>query len=193
MSRSVRKVRETKETKVLVELNLDEKGEVKVRTPVPFFNHMLNTMLFYMGISAVVEAEDKQNYDDHHVVEDVGITLGQALREALGDRAGIKRFAHAIVPMDEALVLVAVDISGRGTAEIGLRVKRESIGGLSTENVPHFFKTFAINSGITLHVRQLSGENEHHVIEASFKGVGLSLEEAVSVIGKDVRSTKGSL
>ncbi|AWR99770.1 imidazoleglycerol-phosphate dehydratase [Metallosphaera hakonensis] len=193
MSRFTEKIRETKETKVLVKLELDGKGNVEVRTPIPFFNHMLHSMLFYMEVDAVVAAEDKQSFDDHHVVEDVGITLGQALRDALGDRKGIRRFSSLTVPMDEALVLVAVDISGRGFSSVNLGLVREKVGELSTENVPHFFWSFATNAGLTLHVRKLDGVNEHHVIEASFKGVGLTLRDACSLQGNILRSTKGSL
>ncbi|EZQ11028.1 MULTISPECIES: imidazoleglycerol-phosphate dehydratase [Acidianus] len=193
MSRQSTVVRETKETKIEIKLELDSPGEVTIRTPVPFFNHMLKTMGFYMGISLMIDAEDKLNYDDHHIVEDVGITLGQAIKEALGSREGIKRFANAIVPMDEALVLSAVDVSGRGIAFTSLKLKREQIGGLSMENVSHFFWSLSVNSGITLHVKKLRGLNEHHIVEAAFKAVGLSLGEAIKVSGKDIRSTKGLL
>ncbi|MCG3108675.1 Imidazoleglycerol-phosphate dehydratase [Metallosphaera sp. J1] len=193
MSRYVEKIRETKETKVQIKLELDGEGKVEVKTPVPFFNHMLHSMLFYMGANATVVGEDKLGYDDHHIVEDVGITLGQAIREVLGDRRGIRRFSNTVVPMDEALVLVAVDVSGRGYASTTLDLKREKIGDLSTENVAHFFWSFATNAGITLHVRKLDGVNEHHIVEAAFKGVGLALGEACSIQGEEIRSTKGSL
>ena len=154
---------------------------------------MLHSMLFYMKVNATILGEDKQGYDDHHIVEDVGITLGQAIKDALGDRRGIKRFSSAVIPMDEALVLVAVDVSGRGYASTNLDLKREKIGDLSTENVAHFFWSLATNAGITLHVRKLDGVNEHHIVEAAFKGVGLALGEACSIQGEGIRSTKGSL
>ncbi len=186
-------MRETKETRVEVELDLDTPGEVEVKTPVPFFNHMLHTLLFYMRTTSRVMGEDKQGYDDHHIVEDVAITLGQAFKEALGNKEGIKRFSHQIVPMDEALVMLALDISGRPYSRVELRLKRENVGGLSTENVPHFFNSFASNAGVTLHLIQLSGENDHHVIEASFKALGLALYDATRVVYKGVTSTKGSL
>ncbi|QKQ99535.1 imidazoleglycerol-phosphate dehydratase [Metallosphaera tengchongensis] len=193
MSRYSEKVRDTKETRVQVKLELDGDGKVEVKTPVSFFNHMVHSLLFYMGTNSLVVAEDKQNFDDHHIVEDVGITLGLTLKEALGDKRGIRRFSSAIVPMDEALVMVAVDVSGRGYASVNLDLKREKVGDLSTENVSHFFWSFATNAGVTLHIRKLDGYNEHHIIEASFKGVGLVLKDACSLTGTDIRSTKGSL
>ncbi len=193
MSRFSRLLRETKETKVQVEVELDGSGRVEVVTPVPFFNHMLETVLYYMGTDAKVYAEDKRGFDDHHVVEDVAIALGQAIREALGEKKGIARFADRTVPMDEALVQVAVDVSGRGLAFVELGLPRETIGGLATENVPHFFQSFAYNSGITVHVRKIRGENTHHIIEASFKAMGLALRDAFRVEGREIPSLKGSI
>ncbi|ARM77146.1 imidazoleglycerol-phosphate dehydratase [Acidianus manzaensis] len=185
--------RETKETTIQIYLNIDSPGKIEVNTPVPFFNHMLNSLLYYMKSSASIIAVDHQNYDDHHIVEDTAITLGQALKEALGDKKGIKRFSSIFIPMDEALVLVALDISGRGMGITELDLKREQIGGLSMENVPHFFSSFAINSGITLHIKKFRGENEHHIVEAAFKGLGLCLYEATRIVSNEVPSTKGSL
>ncbi|TRM93371.1 imidazoleglycerol-phosphate dehydratase, partial [Sulfolobus sp. A20-N-G8] len=138
-------------------------------------------------------AIDKLPYDDHHIIEDVAITLGKALEEALGDKRGIKRFSHAIVPMDEALILVSIDISSRGMASVNLDLKREEIGGMAIENVFHFFQSFAYNSGITLHIMQLNGFNTHHIIEASFKGLGMTLYDATRIIDNEIRSTKGVL
>ena len=192
-TRSVKKIRETKETKVEIFLDIDKKGEVKVSTPVNFFNHMLTTMLYYMNSTATIIAEDKQGYDDHHIVEDVAITLGEAFKEALGDKRGIRRFSNQIIPMDEALVLVAVDISGRGVSNIELNLEREEIGGLATENVFHFFQSFSYNSGVNLHIIQLRGKNTHHIIEASFKGLGLALYEASRIVYEETFSLKGSL
>ena len=192
-NRSVKKVRETKETKVEIELDIDQKGEVRVQTPVKFFTHMLSTLLYYMNSTSTVIAEDKLGYDDHHIVEDVAITLGEAFKEALGDKRGIRRFANEIVPMDDALVLVAVDISGRGVSNIELNLQRSEIGGLAIENVFHFFQTFSYHCGVNLHVIQLRGTNTHHIIEASFKALGMSLYEASRIISQDVLSLKGSL
>ncbi|MDT7861005.1 MAG: imidazoleglycerol-phosphate dehydratase [Saccharolobus sp.] len=193
MTRFSNKVRETKETKVEVYIDIDKKGEVKVSTPIPFFNHMLTTLLTYMNCSAVINAIDKQSYDDHHIVEDVAIVLGKALEEALGDKRGIKRFSHFIVPMDDALILTSIDISSRGMAFINLNLKREEIGGMATENVFHFFQSFAYNSGITVHILQLNGFNTHHIIEASFKALGMALYDATRIIDNEIRSTKGMI
>jgi len=193
LSRYSRVRRETKETIVEVEMNLDGNGNVKVDTPVPFLNHLLESMLFYMGADAKVHAEDLRGFDDHHVVEDVAITLGQAVKEALGDKKGIARFADRTVPMDEALVQVAVDVSGRGMAFVKWRINRDSVGKLSVENAKHFIQSFAYNSGITVHVRQVRGENSHHILEASFKALGLALKDAFRIEGQGVPSLKGSL
>lgn len=193
MSRSVRKVRETAETRVEVFLDIDEEGRVEVLTPIAFLNHMLLTMFTYMNATALINASEKLIYDDHHVVEDIAITVGEAFKEVLGDKVGIKRFASTITPMDDALVLVAVDISGRGGAYVKLKLRRELIGDLAVENVIHFINSLAVNSGITIHVIQLSGFNTHHIIEALFKGLGMTLYEASRIVLKSIRSTKGSL
>jgi len=193
LSRYSRVRRETKETIVEVEMNLDGNGNVKVDTPVPFLNHLLESMLFYMRADAKVHAEDLRGFDDHHVVEDVAIALGQAVKEALGDKKGIARFADRTVPMDEALVQVAVDVSGRGMAFVKWRINRDSVGKLSVENAKHFIQSFAYNSGITVHVRQVRGENSHHILEASFKALGLALRDAFRIEGQGVPSLKGSL
>lgn len=191
--RSATLKRETKETSIQVYIDIDTPGKIEVKTPVPFFNHMLYTLLYYMRSTATVIAEDRQNYDDHHVVEDTAIVLGQAIKEALGDKKGIKRFSNAFIPMDEALVLVSLDISGRGLGVIELNLRREQIGGLSMENVPHFFSSFAMNAGVTLHIKKFRGKNEHHIVEAAFKGLGLCLYDATRIIWDEIPSTKGSL
>ncbi len=193
MSRNARRVRETNETFVEVALSIDEVGAINVSTPIPFFNHMLTTLFYYMNSTATVKAVDKAGFDDHHVVEDVGITIGEAFKEALGDKAGIRRYSSAVVPMDEALVLVAVDISGRGGSYLNLRLSRESLGGLSTENVPHFLESFARTSGTTLHLVQLSGSNTHHIVESAFKGLGMALHDASRIVSSSIKSVKGSL
>jgi imidazoleglycerol-phosphate dehydratase/histidinol-phosphatase len=193
MSRYSRILRETKETKIELELDIDNPGNIEVKTPVPFFDHMLNTLLFFMRSSGKIVAEDKQNYDDHHVIEDTAIALGLAIKEALGNKEGIKRFSSNVIPMDEALVMLALDISGRGYSYVDLKLKREQIGGFSTENVSHFFGSLAQNAGITLHLMQIRGENDHHIIEASFKALGISLYEATRIMYSGTNSTKGIL
>ncbi|MDK6028376.1 imidazoleglycerol-phosphate dehydratase [Ignisphaera sp. 4213-co] len=193
MSRVCKDVRETKETKVLVEFNLDEPGDVEVSTPIPFFNHMLETMFVYMNSRASILTEEKKRVDDHHIVEDTAITIGNALDKCLGDRVGVKRFSHQIIPMDDALILIAVDISGRGGSFIELNFTREAIGGLSLENVSHFIDSLAKRSGITIHVIKLKGLNDHHVVEAIFKGLGIALYDATRVVGGSIKSLKGVL
>lgn len=193
MSRSARRKRETNETLVEVALNIDEGGRINVETPIPFLNHILTTFLYYMNASTDIKAVDKLGFDDHHLIEDVAIALGEALKDSLGDRLGIRRYSSIALPMDDALILVAVDISGRGGAYVNLKSSREFLGGLSTENIPHFIESFARTSGITIHVVQLSGINTHHIIEATFKGLGIALFEASRIVNTSVRSLKGSL
>ncbi len=187
--------RETRETKIRVVLDLDGTGIVDVETGVPFFDHMLEALgrhgLFDLAVSALGDLE----IDAHHTVEDVGICIGQAIAQALGDKAGIARFGSAIVPMDEALALAAVDVSGRGQPHYAVDVPIEFIGTFDTTLAKEFLVALATNAGITLHVRSLAGENAHHIIEASFKAVARALAEAVAfdarVVG--VPSTKGTL
>ena len=187
--------RSTKETQITVSLDLDGAGTARIDTPVPFFNHMLDAFTRHSLLDVTVEAEGDVDVDDHHTVEDVGIVLGAVLREALGTKAGIARFGQAIVPMDEALVLCAVDISGRGQAFVEVPFEVQTIGSFDTQLVKEFFLAFAREAGITLHVRLMAGENAHHVAEACFKACGRALRQAVEfdprVIG--VPSTKGSL
>jgi len=148
-------------------------------------------MFKYMSSKAKIKAVDKMPCDDHHVVEDVAIAIGEALDKCLGDRVGIRRFAHAAIPMDDALVLVAVDISGRGGAYVELLDEKFTIGGFSTENLEHFIDTLAKRSKITIHVVRLRGSNTHHLIEATFKALGITLHEATRIVCNEVRSTKG--
>ncbi len=187
--------RSTKETQITVSLDLDGAGTARIDTPVPFFNHMLDAFTRHSLIDVTVEAEGDVDVDDHHTVEDVGIVLGAVLREALGTKAGIARFGQAIVPMDEALVLCAVDISGRGQAFVEVPFEVQTIGSFDTQLVKEFFLAFAREAGITLHVRLLAGENAHHVAEACFKACGRALRQAVEFDPRvtGVPSTKGSL
>lgn len=187
--------RSTKETQITVSLDLDGAGTARIDTPVPFFNHMLDAFTRHSLIDVTVEAEGDVDVDDHHTVEDVGIVLGAVLREALGTKAGIARFGQAIVPMDEALVLCAVDISGRGQAFVEVPFEVQTIGSFDTQLVKEFFLAFAREAGITLHVRLLAGGNAHHVAEACFKACGRALRQAVEFDPRvtGVPSTKGSL
>lgn len=187
--------RSTKETQITVSLDLDGAGTARIDTPVPFFNHMLDAFTRHSLIDVTVEAEGDVDVDDHHTVEDVGIVLGAVLREALGTKAGIARFGQAIVPMDEALVLCAVDISGRGQAFVEVPFEVQTIGSFDAQLVKEFFLAFAREAGITLHVRLMAGENAHHVAEACFKACGRALRQAVEFDPRvtGVPSTKGSL
>jgi imidazoleglycerol-phosphate dehydratase len=191
MSRKAKQYRQTRETEVEVEIDIDGQGNIEVDTSIPFMNHLLHSMLFYLNADAKIRGRDKEYFDDHHLVEDIGITLGKAFQEALGDKRGINRFGSSIIPMDEALVITSVDISNRGESHVDLKLKREEIGGMAIENIYIFINSFARNSGITIHVLQLRGKNTHHILEACFKGLGMSLREATKIIDNQVRSTKG--
>ncbi|MDQ7082901.1 MAG: imidazoleglycerol-phosphate dehydratase HisB [Aquificota bacterium] len=186
-------LRETRETKISVSLNLDGMGSYRVSTPVGFLTHMLESFARHGRFDLEVSAEGDVHISHHHTVEDCGIVLGQAFREALGDMKGIRRFGDSLVPMDEALVLSAVDFSGRGLLyyeDLGLRGK---ITDFDFELIWEFFKGFALESKSTLHIRVLQGKILHHVAEACFKSFALTLREAVSIVGGDVPSTKGTL
>jgi len=176
-------------------LDLDGNGETQVTTGVPFFDHMLDALGRHGLLDFAVNARGDLDVDAHHTVEDVGIVLGQAVAEALGDKRGIRRFGSAAVPMDEALVLAAIDISGRGQLTYEVDLPIEIIGTFDTTLAKEFLIAFATNAGITLHVHKFAGDNAHHIIEAAFKAVARALREACEidprVIG--VPSTKGSL
>ena len=185
--------RKTRETRVAVELDLDGAGDYKVSTGIGMLDHMLEQLARHGHFDLTVDANGDIERDPHHLVEDVGLVLGQALNKALGERRGIRRFGHAIVPMDESLVLVALDLGGRPYAGIDLKFEREGIGQLPVENVAHFFEAFAQEGRLNLHVRELSGGNDHHRIEAAFKALARALSEAVRIderIAGQVPSTK---
>jgi imidazoleglycerol phosphate dehydratase HisB len=184
--------RETRETVVSVDVVLG-RGEITVETPVKFLNHMLETLMFYMGSSGRVVARDLRGFDEHHVVEDVALALGSALDRALGDRVGIRRFGWALVPMDDALSMVAVDLGGRPYWVFRGSFHRDRVGDLPTEMVPHFMRSLATTLRANVHVEVRWGENDHHIVESIFKALGLSLRDAVEVAGDGVQSLKGSL
>jgi imidazoleglycerol-phosphate dehydratase len=187
--------RRTTETDIAIRLNLDGTGESEIHTGVGFFDHMLTHVARHGLLDLSVKAKGDLHIDDHHTVEDVGIAIGGALRDALGDRSGIVRYGHAILPMDEALVLCALDISGRGMSVCELEYPVEKIGAFSTEMVPEFFRAVAHNAGITLHIRQMAGTNGHHIVEAAFKAFGRALAEAIHKSERvtGIPSTKGVL
>ena len=195
MGRSSTIERTTKETSVTVRLDLDGSGTTDVATGVPFFDHMLDALGRHSLIDLSVTAKGDLEVDAHHTVEDVGICVGQALAEALGDRAGIRRFGSAAVPLDEALVLAAVDISGRGSLTYEVEVPIELIGSFDTTLAKEFFTALVTNAGLTVHLHDVAGENAHHIIEAAFKACALALREAVSMDPRvaGIPSTKGSL
>ncbi len=189
--------RKTLETRIRVALNLDGEGRVKIGVGIPFLEHMLHLLGHRAGLDLDIEASGDLEVDDHHVTEDVAIVLGRALRETLGEKKGIRRYGSVMMPMDEVLVAVAVDLSGRSCFVTNYSPKRESVGALSTEMVPHFFRTLANEARFTLHMNFLSqGENEHHRIEALFKGIGQALGQAAERLAGQalaVPSTKGVL
>lgn len=196
MTRSARKERITKETSVSVAVDLDGQGRAEVRTGLPFFDHMLDQLGRHGGFDLTVEATGDLEVDGHHTVEDVAIVVGEAFSEALGDKAGVRRFASGLYPLDEALVEVALDLSGRPFVVCDLPVANALAMGsppFNPEMAEHFWQSFAHNAGITLHISTRAGRNTHHIIEASFKGVARCLRDAVRVEGSAVPSTKGQL
>ena len=192
-SRSAQSNRATKETTVELELQVDGSGTTQVSTGIPFFDHMLDQLGKHAGFDLTIEARGDLEVDLHHTVEDVGIVLGNTLREALGDKRGVRRFANALVPLDEALVQVALDLSGRPFLVYDVEPVSEWIGTFDPQLAEEFWKGFVDGARVTLHVRSVTGKNGHHVIEASFKGVARALRDAVRVEGGDVPSTKGTL
>lgn len=193
MSRSARTHRKTGETDVHVAVDLDGTGATTVRTGVPFFDHMLAQLGRHGRFDLEVSADGDLEVDAHHTVEDTGIALGVALADALGDKAGVERFADATVPIDEALVRVAVDLSGRPYLVYDAATPVELIGTYESSLTRHFFESVVANARITLHVHKLSGDNSHHIQEAVFKGVAVALRRAVAITGAGVPSTKGVL
>lgn len=195
MSRISQKERETKETDIKVEVNLDGEGKCNIDTGIGFFDHMLNLMAVHGGMDLKIKAKGDLYVDCHHTVEDVGITLGSCLKEALGDKVGIKRYGTAYTPMDESLAFVSLDISGRAYLVFDAEFTVDRVGGLDTEMVEEFFRALAFNAGITLHIKIMYGKNNHHKIEGIFKAFGRALKEAMTIDEKikGVMSTKGVL
>ena len=195
MGRSATIERETRETQITVTLDLDGGGKTAVSTGVPFFDHMLDAFGRHGLFDLAVAAKGDLEIDAHHTVEDVGIVLGQAIAKALADKSGITRYGDAAVPMDEALVLAAVDISGRGALYYDVSLPIEIIGTFDTTLAKEFLVALATNAGVTLHVRSLAGDNAHHIVEAAFKAVARALAAAVALDARvsGVPSTKGAL
>lgn len=188
--------RKTGETDISVKLNLDGTGLARIDTGVGFLNHMLTLFTVHGLFDLDILCKGDTDVDDHHSTEDIAIALGQAFAAAIGDKKGIRRYADKLIPMDEALILSAVDVSGRGGFFGELRFPTQKVGTFDTELVNDFWTSFAANAGITLHIQVLAGKNSHHIIEGIFKSVTRSLREAVSIDGRNpdvIPSTKGSL
>lgn len=189
------KIRKTNETEVKVDLNLDGNGSYKINTGINFFNHMLEQFAHHSGFDLNIDVISHDN-DTHHVIEDVAITMGSAILEALGDKKGITRYGETILPMDDALVLSVVDISGRVFSKIDITLKEERTSDFETIMLPHFFSSFAQASQMTIHIKLLDGEDVHHIIEGVFKSFARALKKAVFIDVENtdkIPSTKGVL
>lgn len=188
--------RKTAETDISLSLCVDGTGRAEISTGIGFLDHMLTLFARHGRFDLCITCKGDTCVDDHHSTEDIGIALGQALRQALGDKKGICRYGDIILPMDEALILASVDISGRGMLCLSAEFRTEKIGTFDTELVEEFFQAFATNAGITLHIRQLDGKNSHHIAEGMFKAVARALRKAVSIdeaARDEIPSTKGVL
>lgn len=187
--------RTTKETDIALQLNLDGSGKTSLNTGVGFFDHMLDALSRFALLDLTLTCQGDIQVDAHHTVEDVGICLGRAIREALGDRAGIRRVGSAYLPMDEALAFAAIDISGRPYLAFDADFTAPMVGAFDTQLAEEFFRAVAVNAGLTVHVKVLAGRNDHHKLEALFKAFGLALRDAAAVDPRvtGVLSTKGAL
>lgn len=194
--RQARIERKTNETEIAAEVNLDGSGAFSISTGIGFFDHMLEQLSRHSRIDIKLTAKGDLHIDQHHTVEDCGIALGQAMAKALGDKRGIKRYAHAYLPMDEALTRTAIDVSGRPYLIWRVKFPAEKIGSMDTELFREFFQAFAQNAGLTLHMEALYGENAHHIAESCFKGLARALRDAITIDEKmagEIPSTKGQL
>ena len=192
--RTVTITRKTKETDIVLSLNLDGMGKADINTGVGFFDHMLTALAVHSGVDLSVICKGDLEVDCHHTVEDVGIVLGQAFLQAIGDRSGIARYGHFMLPMDEALAMAAIDISGRAYLVFDAEFKSANIGAMDTQMVEEFWRAFAMNAAVTLHLKLLYGSNDHHKVEAIFKAAAHAVKLAI-VVQKEkvVLSTKGCL
>ena len=195
MMRTATVDRKTKETEISLKLNLDGSGNSKIDTPLKFLNHMLENFSKHSSFDLEISAKGDVNVDDHHLVEDVGIVMGEAFDKALGDKKGIARMAHRIVPMDDSKADVSVDLSGRPYAVVDLpfsQFEEKKVGDVTKENVVHFLESFALNGKFNLNVR-VEGKNDHHKVESCFKALAKSLQDATKITGKEIPSTKGKI
>ena len=196
MSRKAKISRKTKETSIAVEVNIDGKGKYKIDTGIGFLNHMLEQLSKHSLIDISVKAKGDTHIDLHHTTEDTGIAIGEAISKAAGNRKGIKRYAHALIPMDETLTRVAIDVSNRPYLIWKVDLKVEKLGEMDTELFKEWFQAFSQSAGITLHIENVYGENSHHKIESCFKGLARSLKDAFEIdkrIKTSIPSTKGKL
>lgn len=185
--------RNTKETTIELSLNLDGSKQININTGIPFFDHMLTLFAFHGSFDLDVFAKGDIDVDDHHTVEDVGLALGQAIYQALGNKIGINRYGMMYLPMDEALSRVVLDLSNRPYLVFKAKFNRDKVGTMDTQNVFEFFKSVSNEAKMNLHMEVLYGENEHHKIESLFKGFGRALKEAINIVSYEVSSTKGVL
>ena len=196
MKRKAKISRKTKETSIAVEVNIDGKGNYKIDTGIGFLNHMLEQLSKHSLIDISVKAKGDTHIDLHHTTEDTGIAIGEAISKAAGSRKGIKRYAHALIPMDETLMRVAIDVSNRPYLIWKVDLKVEKLGEMDTELFKEWFQAFSQSAGITLHIENVYGENSHHKIESCFKGLARSLKDAFEIdkrIKSSIPSTKGKL
>ena len=195
MARTATIERNTKETQIKATIDLDGTGASELATGIGFFDHMLTHLTKHGLLNLTVRCKGDLQVDAHHTVEDVGIAIGKAIAQALGDKSGLTRYGSSIVPMDEALVMTALDISGRGSLKYTATIAKEMVGAFDSELAPEFFKSVCANAGINAHIRQLDGSNAHHVIEAAFKSFARALRQAISLDPRiqGVPSTKGTL
>ena len=196
MNRKAKISRKTKETSIAVEVNIDGKGKYKIDTGIGFLNHMLEQLSKHSLIDISVKAKGDTHIDLHHTTEDTGIAIGEAISKAAGNRKGIKRYAHALIPMDETLTRVAIDVSNRPYLIWKVDLKVEKLGEMDTELFKEWFQAFSQSAGITLHIENVYGENSHHKIESCFKGLARSLKDAFEIdkrIRSSIPSTKGKL
>lgn len=194
--RTARICRKTAETDIQLNLTLEGTGASQIATGCGFLDHMLTLFARHGRFDLTLTCKGDTDVDDHHTAEDIGIALGQAFADALGDKRGITRYGHTVLPMDEALILTAVDISGRGYLGYDLQIPTEKVGSFDTELVEEFWLAFTRTAGITLHIRQMAGRNSHHIIEGAFKSAARSLKAAVAIdrdYADEIPSTKGVL
>ena len=191
--RSYKIERNTLETQIVVEIDLEGTGKAEIDTGVGFFDHMLTLMAFHGKFDMKVKCSGDTYVDDHHTIEDIGITLGECVKQALGDRRGIKRYSTVFIPMDEALAQTSIDVSNRPYLVFNAEFTDERVGNMATQMVKEFFRAFVNESRVTLHINLLYGENDHHKIEAIFKSFARALKDAIEIISDEVASSKGVL